>query len=200
MDHTTLYITVFYFLTYRLAILLLGGVSIFLGYRLFIKGFDQTGGSGPEMSAKAGKIDLTLKNAAPGIFFAAFGTLITIVILMGSPPQFDVQAKEETAQNGKHAQDRTWTVRSRDAGPLHDQLWNEDYAALMKKAEEIVTATPDSPDFLDTLASIYFLGGEYEKAETTQKLAVEKAKLAGITSEGIAVLEKKASVYGQFTK
>ncbi len=89
MENTAIYLTVIYLLIYRLAVLLLGSLSIYLGYRLFIKGFDQKSGTGEEMSAQFGTVSLSLKNASPGIFFATFGVAITTVILMASPPQFN---------------------------------------------------------------------------------------------------------------
>jgi len=62
-----IYVTLF-----RLAIIGAGIVSIFLGYRLFVKGVwpDIVGGQGTDVDAKISGSSLTVKNAAPGTCFS----------------------------------------------------------------------------------------------------------------------------------
>lgn len=67
---------------YRVTILLVGAMSIYLGYRLFVKGyFTSTAG---DMTASIGSAQVALKAAAPGVFFGVFGVSIVTVSLMFS--------------------------------------------------------------------------------------------------------------------
>jgi hypothetical protein len=62
-------------LTFRLGVLTVGTFFGYLGYRLFLAGF-----VGPaNLEAKGGSYALSLGQAAPGIFFALFGTVMIVV-------------------------------------------------------------------------------------------------------------------------
>jgi hypothetical protein len=64
---------------FRLAIVTAGVIIIVLGYRLFAAGvFNERGA---EVSASAGGVQFTLKNAAPGTCFALFGAGIIVFML-----------------------------------------------------------------------------------------------------------------------
>lgn len=63
---------------YRLVTIVIGFLVIFLGYKLFRHGVFEKAG---ELKAAWGGSSLLIKQAAPGIFFTAFGTLIIIVSL-----------------------------------------------------------------------------------------------------------------------
>jgi len=78
---------VVYLITFRLAIIAAGVVSIVLGYRLFTHGITAAD-QGSGMSTSVGTMKLELKNAAPGTFFAIFGVVIISVMLVSSPPEF----------------------------------------------------------------------------------------------------------------
>ncbi len=60
-------------LLYKLAVVLAGTVSIFLGYLLFRHGIFEPAG---DLDARFKNTRLVLKQAAPGVFFALFGTAI----------------------------------------------------------------------------------------------------------------------------
>lgn len=62
----------------RLLSILIGGVSIYLGYQLFIKGI--TGKA--SLVVNANSIEGQLLNAAPGLFFAISGVVIIIFGLL----------------------------------------------------------------------------------------------------------------------
>jgi tetratricopeptide (TPR) repeat protein len=79
-----------YLITFRLAIIAAGVVSIILGYRLFTHGISAAD-QGSAMSTSVGTMKLELKNAAPGTFFAVFGVVIISVMLVSSPPEFESQ-------------------------------------------------------------------------------------------------------------
>ena len=65
-------------IAYRLAILLVGLLFAFLGYKLFRLGIYEKAG---ELKAAWGDRNLTLKQAAPGTFFASFGAMIVGIAL-----------------------------------------------------------------------------------------------------------------------
>jgi|SRR5712692_3821884 len=61
-------------LVFRLSVLSVGTFFAYLGYRLFFAGF-----VGPaNLEAKGGSYSVTLSQAAPGIFFALFGTIMIV--------------------------------------------------------------------------------------------------------------------------
>lgn len=62
-------------LVYKLVVLLCGLGFSYLGFRLFLSGVFAPGG---DMDARFGKNRLVLKQAAPGIFYACFGTVIIL--------------------------------------------------------------------------------------------------------------------------
>lgn len=69
---------------FRLAIIFVGAVSIYLGYKLFLK--DPVGRGKPTVTVESTNFNLTLKNFWPGIYFAAFGTaVIGLMLWQGSP-------------------------------------------------------------------------------------------------------------------
>jgi hypothetical protein len=59
---------------FKIALILSGTGSIFMGYKLFCHGVAGVPGSDVETSAKG--YTLTLKSTAPGTFFALFGTVL----------------------------------------------------------------------------------------------------------------------------
>ena len=75
---------------YKLASLGVGLVSLYFGYKLFLAGIVGNAGTvkltvpmGDTPNNSQSRVNLTLRDAAPGIFFALFGTIIiTISIVM----------------------------------------------------------------------------------------------------------------------
>jgi hypothetical protein len=71
---------------FKLAALAAGVMSIAFGYNLFIKGILASGTKGTTLKADAGDYRITLRNAAPGTFFALFGAVIlAITVFKGQP-------------------------------------------------------------------------------------------------------------------
>ncbi len=64
--------------SYKLISLIAGSVVVYLGYRLFAKGI---WGNAGNLEAEFGDNKLLLKKAAPGTFFALFGTVIISITL-----------------------------------------------------------------------------------------------------------------------
>jgi len=59
----------------RLLIVLVGGMCVYLGYRLFDRAHQRQG----ELELKGQTSSLKLRDVAPGIYFALFGSLLLIV-------------------------------------------------------------------------------------------------------------------------
>lgn len=75
---------IFYASIFRLAVLFSGSLAVYLGYRLFF--VSSISNSGTDATAKGANLEFTLKNAAPGSLFAAFGAfVIGLTLITGSP-------------------------------------------------------------------------------------------------------------------
>jgi tetratricopeptide (TPR) repeat protein len=75
---------ILYAALFRLAIIASGFGCVVMGYRLFVMGVMPKNGS--QIDAQAGDIRLSLKNAAPGTCFAAFGVILIITMLVQGNP------------------------------------------------------------------------------------------------------------------
>ncbi|MBN9295385.1 MAG: hypothetical protein J0I41_00170 [Filimonas sp.] len=87
-----------YFVIYKLVCLLAGMASIFLGYKLFIKGIYKEAG---DVDVSHGETKILVKQAAPGTFFSLFGAIIiSVTIWKGIELSTFVQG-QESASNYK---------------------------------------------------------------------------------------------------
>lgn len=74
---------------YRLAIIAVGALSIYCGYRLFSM---STGGQGnAEISASFAGNEFVMKQAAPGSFFILFGTVVVGLMIYQGNPEFTLE-------------------------------------------------------------------------------------------------------------
>lgn len=81
-----------YAAVYRLAVLAVGALSIWLGFHLFnnVSGKGKSADSAGSASAEGGGFKLRLTSILPGTYFALFGTVIVSVMLWkGEPPQLN---------------------------------------------------------------------------------------------------------------
>ena len=78
---------IIYLMLYRLSIIATGALSIYLGYRLFLSGLFPYAIEGSEFNAEILGNTFTLRNAAPGIFFALFGVIVIVIMILRSPPE-----------------------------------------------------------------------------------------------------------------
>lgn len=187
---------IIYLLVFRLAVLLLGGLCIFWGYRLFLSVRQQAGSSsdtaeqGSELHGKLGTSELTIKSTAPGIFFAAFGAIIAIAVLAGQQPTvaYDTQQSQPSPpQAGQPSEPipivtqqsvamRGFPPPSRSIPPDDGTV---DYNSALNKVSEAIrevrTATnmADTPEYYDLLARLLLVLGKPEKAVAKQQQAVE---------------------------
>ena len=79
---------------YRLTVLAIGALSIWLGFRLFNNAGSRKQASAGSASVEGNGFKLTLTSLLPGTYFALFGTvIISIMLWKGEPPKFDQEAK-----------------------------------------------------------------------------------------------------------
>lgn len=184
---------IIYLLVFRLAVLVLGGLCIFCGYRLFLVRRQQASGSAADQSSEAhgrfGSSELLIKSTAPGIFFAAFGAAIVIAVLAGSQPdvKYDEQRSSPQADSqGTGAAPTVMTARGisirsqpprssvpTDAGAASYSRIVRELPEAIEQLKTAVSLVPDNPDYRDLLARLLFAWGEADKAAAEQRSAVK---------------------------
>ena len=180
-----------YLALFRLTIIVAGIVSIVLGYKLFCRGV------WPDISAR-GEADVsvdidiagqrfTLKNAAPGTFFALFGVIIISVMFAAGPPEM---VQDITANQTEQKKSNVSSFALRGAGDEVALSRNE----LLTRLKEAAGAYR-SGDFLEADSiyesirhaleassdSLALLSNEWANRylwESKNHLALEKAQLA----------------------
>ena len=65
-------------IVFKILCLLVGLIAIYLGYRLFMKGYLEKQG---EVEAGKGDIKIKMSQVAPGIYFSEFGTFIILLAI-----------------------------------------------------------------------------------------------------------------------
>ena len=179
---------IIYLFIFRLAVLVLGGLSIFYGYRLFLSNGQQAGQTadqGGELHGKISGSELTIKSTAPGIFFAAFGAGIVIAVLAGSQPEIKYNEKQHSPQTGEIVQESSAAFRDPPSSAVQEDAGTEEYtrirSSLSESIEQLrntVSRVPDNPDYHDLLARLLFAWGEPDKAASEQRRAVDKVDAA----------------------
>ena len=188
---------IIYLLIFRLAVLLLGGLCIFWGYRLFLSLRQQAGSSpdtadqGSELHGRIGSSELTIKSTAPGIFFAAFGAAIVIAVLAGQQPTvaYDTQQSQPSPPQAGQPSEPIPTVKKQSVAMRGDtppsshvssDAGTEDYYRIAKSVKNAIedlrsttSLVPDNPDYHDLLARLLFAWGEPKKAVAKQQRAVK---------------------------
>lgn len=91
-----------YLFAYKIACLLAGAACVYMGYKLFLAGVFDTA----TLEASRGQATLSLQNAAPGTFFALFGTVVIgFTVFRGL--QFDASQDAQDKSSEKFKQDAT---------------------------------------------------------------------------------------------
>lgn len=83
---------------FRLAIIFVGGLALYWGFKLFIVN-PSHGGESSEISAELAGNKISIKHAAPGTFFVLFGTFVIGLMLYQGNPEYvkTTVPKAETA-------------------------------------------------------------------------------------------------------
>jgi hypothetical protein len=187
MDNSTTYAVITYLIIFKVAIILVGGLSIVLGYKLFVRGIFPSASDNPaaSMEAKLGEYEISMKNAAPGTFFALFGSLVIGAMILSSPPEVKMEQRSglpkiSLPDDGNVAKTTTKTssitmrggntdTLNTEADTLHREAWAHLNNALKaaKRAVELKRTSEKTSEknselnnYLDTLAAISFIAEE----------------------------------------
>ncbi|MCI5126386.1 MAG: hypothetical protein D3925_18395, partial [Candidatus Electrothrix sp. AR5] len=91
-----------YVALYRLTVLAIGALSIYLGFRLFHHSPDrhQRGPETASAEVEAGSFKVSIHNFWPGVYFALFGTGLIGLMLWQGAPQLTLKDITETITTG----------------------------------------------------------------------------------------------------
>lgn len=103
------------YLIFKIIIIIIGGLCIFLGYKLFIKGITSASGNF-EAKNKLGRVKLI--NAAPGTFLFILGTVIICYSIFNSKFAF----KHSSSNPSKTESDSLIMI---DKPPLDNSNWKK---------------------------------------------------------------------------
>lgn len=110
---------------YRLAVLAIGALSIYLGFRLFtLSPFRRSNTDGKDVIFifKFKGVELHATNILPGIYFALFGTIIIFIMVWQGPPQFDITG---IGPNGTLYTNARIAMRGGQSGAAIDSEWEK---------------------------------------------------------------------------
>jgi tetratricopeptide (TPR) repeat protein len=181
-----------YLSMFRLSIIAVGALSIYLGYKLFIGGIGLAqGGEGAAVEATLGNTSFALKNAAPGTFFALFGVIVISTMLINAPAEVKHTKDIKPAGEGSEQQTGSETLVMRGADDEKSQ--QEDAALAIRlnnyawdlqdkqRTEDALTFAmlalryaPQKALILDSIASFLFNLERFEEALQYKKQAIAK--------------------------
>lgn len=177
MEITSLFVV--YLILFRLAIIIAGMISIFLGYRLFVKGVEpvSNAGAGTDISARIAESRFSVKNAAPGTCFALFGVVVISIVFARGGPELTLKRIQDAANAGV----RTSELRMRGdggsgikaatlKGTQLERQHDIDNAIIAYEEALFLMARP-----MNNLAWLYQTQGRIEEALPISRLAVALA-------------------------
>jgi len=182
MEHIQFFIV--YLLFFRLAIIGVGALSIFLGFLLFYRKIENDKNqeqSKTNVSASVGKIKLNLKNAAPGTCFALFGVIIVSIMFYKGSPEMTlkmIKANENvsTSSIGKQSEELSIQLRSEDTKSL-SKIVNEGHYYKKTDSQKSIQAYQKAlnilSDPMNYLAWHYQKQGKTELALAISRLTVQ---------------------------
>ena len=205
MNNEMMLASIIYLAVFRISIIFVGAMSIFLGYKLFVKGITSSGESDSGIEASIGGTQFNLTNAAPGTLFALFGIIVISTMIVDSPPEVSYGNKTQTNSvavgNEVSQSSEEWAVRGGNSGEegstLDAALNNKEdkklavllnnYAWKIYKEGDVDSAAiyarlaysydPEHANIIDTLAELLFEQSRFSEAlEFKQKAANKDPK------------------------
>lgn len=144
-----LYVTV-----YRLSVLAIGALSIYLGFRLFNRPAElaRSGMGTTSAEVESSLFTLKLTDFWPGAYFALFGTILIGIMLWQGPPQMKTEEVHEKTPTGEKT-----TSKAEVRLDPHVQL---DGSSRQERAESTVAldqewATLDKPGMISADAAVH---------------------------------------------
>uniref|UniRef100_UPI004056C44A hypothetical protein n=1 Tax=Candidatus Electronema sp. TaxID=2698783 RepID=UPI004056C44A len=144
---------------YRLTVLAVGALSIWLGFRLFSNAASKKADG--SASAEGGGFKLTLTSLLPGTYFALFGTaLISVMLWKHGPPQLEQKSVTEITDTGE--------VRSEYQLTRHNES-NLDGPAASGEKSGITEA--GAAEIMDAIAKLLRKNGNEDGAAQIEQTA-----------------------------
>ena len=161
MDNFLIYAAVF-----RLSVMLVGILSIYFGYRLFVLGVMPR--EGTNIEAASNEMNLTIKNAAPGTIFALFGVFVIGLMVVQGNPEYSVSVKDGnpviTVRGGALSEEkRGLSLTEVDV----EEIKNQTKMLLQNKMIKKEAALP-----LLKIAKVYFRKQWYDSAMALTNLVI----------------------------
>lgn len=191
---------VIYAVIFRVAVITTGLACVYMGYRLFVRGVMPQDGS--DVDAKAGEIRFTLKNAAPGTCFAAFGALLIAIMLIQGNPEMNMLEYQSVDSSIRHIRmrgdvDDFSTVFSRGRYLEREGRLDEAVMAYAQGLSNPDLNLLDATEPLRAIASIYEKQGRYDEAVAYARLANQ---IQPNKAEGLALLAEIQWKRGKFSE
>ena len=198
-----LYVTV-----YRLSVLAIGALSIYLGFRLFQRPVEQacSGTGKPTAEVETAGFTVRLIDVWPGAYFALFGTILIGIMLWQGPPEMTETLTETEAIKDKPASkvvsrqirgsaeidveaewkrlDKPGLSLAEAAEPLTNiaEIWHKEgrigEALAMTRLAYLYGPEDDKAVYLTLFADLLEENGEMEKAADA-RAALEKMRQKG---------------------
>jgi tetratricopeptide (TPR) repeat protein len=168
-----------YAAVFRLSIIVVGVISIVLGYRLFCKGVwsDNVSHSGTAIEAKISETHFTVKNAAPGTAFALFGVIIISVMFVKGSPELSLESLVSVhLAEEKGAPTKLLLRGNEDKGLRHliqTAIEHEKKGEIEKAVAVYVEAVKMVVEPMNQLAWLYQEQGELESALPLARVSVQ---------------------------
>ncbi|GAC15632.1 tetratricopeptide repeat protein [Aliiglaciecola lipolytica] len=197
MSESQTIVSILYLGIFRLSIITVGAISIYLGYKLFIAGIGANqGNEGSGMEASMGGTTFAVKNAAPGTFFALFGVVLISAMLINAPAEVTYQSPGQATPTTDSTQISGESISFRGNGEndvkaddkalasrINNYAWD-----LFDKGETETALTfallanrthPKEGNILDSIAEFLYALGQYEAAlQFKQEAILQDASLA----------------------
>lgn len=199
---------------YHTVLMLVGLATIFMGYRLLVMGVMPEQGS--DVKAEAGKVRLTIKNAAPGTLFCLLGSALIIYMIHQGPPQQELTLKTadgrefSTTTRGENSSLNRALAQAKEL--LQTDETHQAIALLLRTlADEELTLHQTLPVFT-TMANAHFQENQWIQAATYSQLVVhidssyieaiviyaKSLKVLNQTEQAIEQMQKAADIDNQY--
>jgi len=155
-----LYVTV-----YRLSVLAIGALSIYLGFRLFNRPAElvRSGTGRATAEVEADGFTVRLIDVWPGVYFALFGTVLIGIMLWQGPPEMTETIKETQAIKDKPAVTSVSRQMRGSAGVDIDGEW--------EKLDRPDISLAEAAEPLSTIARVWREEGRIGEALAMARLA-----------------------------
>jgi hypothetical protein len=163
-----------YMLFLKLGIIAAGTCSIICGYKLFKAGIYGKSAGNSAAELKGADWTVQIKAYGPGLFFAAFGMILIVVMMCSAPPAYNQILSREKRTDGSTSEVRSTKVRSENDGFL--ELVNQAHEAYSIQNIEVSISSYEKAllqiaEPLNDLAVLYSKKMRHDEAYALAELA-----------------------------